>query len=358
MSQSYRMPAEWEKHEGTWLQWPHMLTHGTYHYQLRLEGIWLQIVQGLYGHENIHIVACDEAHRDHIEAQLKYFGMGGSGVDFHIIPTNDVWARDTGAIFVHDQVGKPAAIDWKFNGWGNRFEHDLDEKVAGIMGGITDVPILTPSLVLEGGSVEINGNKTFMGTRSSILNDNRNPNVGQDEVEKLFRKYFGVDHFIWLSGVGNEDSEKLGGVTDTHIDGTARFTNENTVVHSIAEDENDSRYSVYSNIREELKKSSLSTGKKLDLIELPIPRNGVHQVTPVKWSKTTVTPASYCNFYVANGVVLVPLFGNVNDERARKILSEQFPQREIIGINVVNLIENGGALHCVTQQQPLWEYSL
>ena len=156
-----------------------------------------------------------------------------------------------------------------------------------------------------------------------------------------------------MTGAGNEAADRLGGVTDTHIDGTARFTSESTVLYSWAEDESDPRYALYAKCYKELQEVVLSTGKRLDLVALPTPKDGVHTITPLRWHKTTVTPASYCNFYIANGVVLVPSFGNVNDAKAKEIIGEQFPDREVIGINVLNLIELGGAIHCVTQQQPM-----
>jgi agmatine deiminase len=350
IKQNYQMPAEWGRHAGTWLNWPHQNTLKGY--QIRLESIWLQIVQELQEHEHVHIVAYDEGHRDHINAQLSYFGIGLEGISFYIIPTNDVWARDCGAVFVRDVNNRLAVTDWPFNGWGNRFQHELDAREAAAIGESLDFNILTPPLVLEGGSIEVNGYGTFMGTRSSIMNTNRNPGRTQTEIEHILSKYLGVNHFIWLTGVGNEAADNLGGVTDTHVDGTARFTNESTVLYSWAEDKSDPRYSLYLNCFKELQAAILPSGKPLDLIALPIPKDGVHQVTPVSWRKTNVTPASYCNYYVANGVVLVPVFGNVNDARAKSIIADQFPDREVIGINVLNLIEYGGAVHCVTQQQP------
>ncbi|MBT7073616.1 MAG: agmatine deiminase family protein [Anaerolineae bacterium] len=347
----YQMPAEWEPHEGTWIFWPHKHTQPGH--ELRLEGIWLHIAQALQGRENLHIVAYDEAHRDHIMMQLNYFGIALTGVSFYTMPTNDVWARDTGPIFVYDEEKNLVLTDWVFNGWGKRFKYGLDDQVAKSIGKTLDLPTHRLSMVLEGGSVEINGAGTFMGTRSSIMNTNRNPAWPQEKVEKILSEYLGVSHFIWLTGAGNEAADKLGGVTDTHIDGTARFTSESIVLYSWAEDESDPRHAVYANCYEELQEVVLPTGKKLDLVALPIPKNGVHNMTSLKWLKTTVTPASYCNFYIANDVVLVPSFGNVNDAQAKEIIGEQFPNREVIGINVLNLIELGGALHCVTQQQPM-----
>jgi len=273
IEKKYQMPAEWEPHEGTWLFWPHKHTQPGH--ELRLEGIWLQISQALVGRENLHIVAYDEAHRDHIEKQLTYFGIGLTDVSFYIMPTNDVWARDTGPIFVYDEDKNLVLTDWAFNGWGNRFKYNLDTQIAKSIGNALDLPVHSLPMVLEGGSVEVNGAGTFMGTRSSIMNTNRNPGWSQEKVEEILSDYLGVNYFIWLTGAGNEAADRLGGVTDTHIDGTARFTSESTVLYSWAEDESDPRYALYAKCYKELQEVVLSTGKRLDLVALPTPKDGV-----------------------------------------------------------------------------------
>src|SRR5574341_1540458 len=217
----------------------------------------------------------------------------------------------------------------------------------------TSVPILNPPLVLEGGAVEVNGSGTFLATRSSIINPNRNPGKNQEEIEAVISEFLGVTHYIWLTGAGAEEIDKWGGVTDSHIDGCARFTGETTVLCSWTDDESDPRYPMLTRLNAELQAATTEAGKRLTLIPLPLPRHGVYQVSRGgDWRKSKLTVGVYCNYYVANQVVMVPVFGNVNGERAKDIISEQFPGREVVGIDAVRLVEDGGAIHCVTQQQP------
>ena len=347
----YHMPAEWEKHEGTWLQWPHNKEYQGH--QLQYERMWLMMVDVLRRHENVHIIAVDERHREHIEYQLGYFKIGLENVDLCIIPNNDVWVRDNGPIYVVDERGELAATNWQFNGWGNRFPHELNDRVPAAIAALTSVPLLNPPLVLEGGAVEVNGSGTLLATRSSIINPNRNPSKSQEEIEAMLRQFLGVTHFIWLTGAGGKEIDKWGGVTDSHIDGSARFTDETTVLYNWTDDSSDPRYPMFAQLKHELEEAMTEAGECLTLIPLPVPRNGVYQISENKaWRKAKLTVGTYCNYYVANEVILVPVFGNVNDERAKAIIAEQFPDRKVIGIDAVGLVEEGGAIHCVTQQQP------
>jgi len=347
----YTMPAEWEPHEGTWLQWPHrQLEPG---YDMKQEHTWLQMVAALFEHEMVHVIVRDERQRDHVAYQLDYFGIGCDNVDLHIIPTNDVWARDNGPIFVVNDRSELAITDWTFNGWGERFEHELDNQVPAIIGASLELEVHKPPLVLEGGAVEVNGRGTFMATRSSILDVYRNPGKSQFDVERILSQYLGVDHFIWLTGAGRGECEKWGDTTDSHIDIVARFTNESTVLYNWTEDESDPRCTMFAEHLEELKTATTENGKALTLIPLPVPKDGVFQVASSSlWRSSKFTDAAYSNYLVANGVILVPVFGNVCDEDAKSIIKEQFPDREIIAIDAVSLTEDGGAIHCVTQQQP------
>jgi agmatine deiminase len=351
------MPAEWEPHEGTWLQWPH--DDQWLGYQLKLEKTWLEMTAALHEHEHVHIIVPDARHREHVEQQCHFFGISLKEIDFHIIPTNDVWVRDNGPIFVTDEGGNLAITNWEFNAWGERYKHDKDNLVPSRMAEELSLPVFSPPLVLEGGAVEVNGRGTFLATRSSIINNNRNPGKNQEEIEEIISQHLGVKHFIWLTGANTEDLN-IGWAddTDTHIDTVARFTNESTVLYDWTDDETDPRYGMLKKVEEELKGATTESGKPLTLVSLPIPRNGVYSTSHVGpggglGSSTPVnTDASYGNYLVANSIVLVPIFGNVNDARALRIIGEQFPGREAIGISCVALIENGGGIHCVTQQQP------
>jgi agmatine deiminase len=346
----FYMPAEWAPHEGTWLQWPQdKLYRG---YELKLEKIWLSMVDALHQHENVHLIVADEPQRDHIVHQLQYHAIGLENVDFHIMPTDDVWARDNGPIFVVSENGDVAITDWRFNGWGGRFPSELDDQIPAIIGERLSMQVFKAPMVLEAGAVEVNGKGTFLATRTSIVDPYRNPDLSQSQIENILRQYLGVTHFIWLMGAGRGECDQWGDETDSHIDIVARFTNENTVLYNRSEDVNDPRHAMLTRSYRELKAATTESGRPLELVPLPIPE--VHQTSSMaKWRKSTLADAAYSNYLIANGVVLVPVYGHVNDERAMKIIVEQFPDREVVGIEVVALIEHGGAIGCVTQPQPL-----
>lgn len=346
----FYMPAEWEPHEGTWLQWPQdKLYHG---YELKLERIWLNMVEALHDHENVHLIVSGERQRDHVADQLVYHNIGLNNVDFYIIPTNDVWARDNGPIFVANDEGEVAITDWIFNGWGDRFPCDLDDKVPSLIGEQLDIPVFKAPMVLEAGAVEVNGKGTFLATRTSIIDSYRNPEMSQEEIEKILSKYLGVNHFIWLTGAGRGVCEQWGDETDSHIDIVARFSDESTVLYNWTNNVSDPRHKMLAKSYEELKVATTESGKPLTLVPLPLPE--VHQTsTMTDWRKSTLADAAYSNYLVANNVVLVPVYGHVNDERGLKIIAEHFPGRDVIGIEVVALVEHGGAIGCVTQPQPM-----
>lgn len=345
----FYMPAEWEPHEGTWLQWPQDKVYKGN--ELKLERIWLNIIEALHEHEIVHIIVSGEMQRDHIGNQLEYHRIGLKNIDFQIIPTNDVWARDNGPIFVINNEGDTVITDWTFNGWGDRFPSALDDKVPGHVGENKNIPVFKVPMVLEGGAVEINGKGTFLATRSSIIDSYRNLGMSQEQIEKELSRYLGVKHFIWLTGAGRGECDQWGDETDSHIDIVARFTNENTVLYNWTSDLSDPRYKMLAKSLEELQAATDQSGKPLILVPLPLPE--VHQTsTMTDWHKSTLTDAAYSNYLIANNVVLVPVYGHRNDQTALSIIREQFPDRDVVGIEVVALIEHGGAIGCVTQPQP------
>lgn len=347
--EGYFMPAEWEPHEGTWLQWPQNKIYSRY--ELKLEGIWLNMVDALNDHESVHLVVADERQQEHVSQQLQYHGIGLQNVDFHTIKTDDVWVRDNGPIFVINDKGQVAITDWVFNGWGDRFDYQLDNQVPASIAEQLDLPIFEVPMVLEAGAVEVNGKGTFHVTRSSIIDLYRNPGMSQEEIEETLGYYLGVDHFIWLTGAGRGECDLWGDETDCHIDIVARFTDETTLLYNWTEDTSDPRHDMCALSYAAMQHSTTESGKSLSLVPLPLPE--VHQTTTMtKWRKNTFTDAAYSNYLVANNVVLVPVYGHKNDDRALKIIGEHFPGREIISIEVVGLIEHGGAVGCVTQPQP------
>jgi agmatine deiminase len=347
----YTMPAEWEPHEGTWLQWPgNKVGPG---YEMKQEHSWLKMVAALVQQETAHIITNDERQQDHVAYQLDYFGIGPKGIDLHIIPTDDLWARDNGPIFVINDQNDLAITNWTFHGWGDRFDYELDNQVPALIGDKLGIPVLDVPLVLEGGAVEVNGRSTFMATRSSIMDPYRNPGKSQTEIETILNQYLGVSHFICLTGAGRGECEKWGDTTDSHIDIVARFTNESTVLYNWTDDDSDPRYPMFSEHLKELQAATTESGQPFTLVPLPVPKDGVYQVMNNKqWRQSRYTDAAYSNYLVTNGVVLVPVFGNVYDEWSKAIIGEQFPDREVVAIDAVSLTEDGGAIHCVTQQQP------
>jgi agmatine deiminase len=242
-----------------------------------------------------------------------------------------------------------AATDWNFNGWGERYPFDKDRKVAAGIADLLSVRVFTAPITLEGGGIEVNGNGTFLATRSSIVNPNRNPGVSQEEIEEALKQYLCVEHFIWLSGgVGVGD-------TDMHIDGAARFVDETTVLYSWTDDASHPRYPHFKQHLDELERAVTQSGKPLTLVPVPVTEARIYAAS----SASTVAPFKsmpslglYANYYVANKVVLVPVYGDANDARAKAIIAEHFCGRKVIGILAHRLAELGGMIHCVTQQQP------
>ncbi|MFC1996390.1 agmatine/peptidylarginine deiminase [Chloroflexota bacterium] len=353
-SLDYHMPAEWEPHEGTWLIWPHNDTHeGS---QLQMEHLWLEMTMALYEHETVHIIVPDERRTDHLYHQLTYYGLDDNNLDVQVIPNDDVWVRDCGPIFLVNNQGELSVTTWNFNGWGERYPYHQDRLVASSVAGKLTVPQFKAPITLEGGAIEVNGKGTLIATRSSIINLNRNPNESQDEIEKTIKDYLGIQHIIWLTGASREFCDLVGSDTDLHVDGYARFTDESTVLYSWSDDTANAFYPVLQQHLDELRNARTESGKPLTLVRLPKPVNEMYStLDPSRRPpfEQQLSLGTYANFYIANNVVLVPVYGDVNDANAKSILAEHFPNREIIGIPAWVTAERGGMMHCVTQQQPL-----
>jgi len=357
----YRMPAEWAPHAAVWLQWPDEAMRDYPGYAVKLESTWLEMTRVMHEHVKVRIVVGGELQRDRLQAQFRHFGFDASNIELIVIPHDDVWARDNGPIFVLDSAGQLAVTSWHFNGWGGRSPSARDTRVAATVASLLDLPLVTAPFTAEGGAMEVDGNGTFMATRSSILNANRNPGLEAVEAEKVFRELLGAEHFIWLSGAPPEVCEKLGDCTDYHIDIAARFTPDGAILYCESADQSDARHPYLSRHRAELDGAVDAQGKPFDLIALPTPKVystgiasiGIQNMSGASKNPGRLTDASYTNYLVTNGLVVVPVYGCAEDERAKAILSEHFPGRRVVGIPTVSLTEEGGAIHCVTQQQPL-----
>jgi agmatine deiminase len=251
----------------------------------------------------------------------------------------DVWFRDYGPTFLVNQKRELAMVHWIFNSWGNKYQDLLkDCQIPEIINQKMHLRCFEPGIVLEGGSIEVNGKGTVLTTEQCLLNKNRNPHLDKQQIETLLKEYLGIKHLIWLkNGIIGDD-------TDGHIDDLARFVNQSTVVCGYEEDKNDENHAILKENYEILRQSLDQDGKKLNVIKLPMP--GVVS-TPEKR-----LPASYANFYIGNKTVLVPVFGHKNDKVALSIIQEQFPERKVAGVNCVDLVHGLGTIHCITQQQP------
>ena len=342
-SLGYTMPAEWETHDATWLAWPHDPL--TFPDRIKkVEETYLHMIEAIHKHENINLFVTDLNMKSRVAKLLEQKGVNLQKINFYVWDYADVWFRDYGPIFVINKEKKQIAfVHWIFNAWGGKYK-DLvkDSQIPYIISNRLQLNNFRPGIVLEGGSVDINGEGTALTTEQCLLNSNRNPNLSKPEIEKLLIDYYGINHVIWLkSGVAGDD-------TDGHIDNLARFVNPRTVLCAYEENESDENHSILKNNYEILLKSTDQDGKKLEVIKMPMPPA---ILANARDSKTRL-PASYLNFYVANKVVLVPTFKHKNDRVAMKIIQDRFPGRKVIGIDCRALIFGMGAIHCVMQQQP------
>lgn len=348
----YIMPTEDDLHEGTWLQWPHHHEYGVT-YRNRLDATWVAMTQALVPGEKVHIIAYNATEQTRITNLLNAAGVSLTNVDFKLLQTNDVWVRDNGPIFVRDTSETLQIEDWGFNGWGGKYGYTLCNPIPSSVAGSIGMPIinLNTTMTLEGGAVELDGNGVLLATRSSILSQSpantvRNPGMTQAQAEVILAQYLGVSKFIWLNGVtGNDD------ITDMHIDGFAKFLNDSTLVTM---NNTDLTYWLVppADITTLYNASNINN-QPYNLVYLPLTANDV--VTTYGYDLGY--KGSYVNYYVANTVVLVPNYNDPNDAIANNTIQGLYPERTVIGIDVRNLYENGGMVHCVTQQQPACIFS-
>jgi len=335
---SYRMPAEWEPHEATWLSWPHNPETWPGRFD-PVPAVFAEIVASLCDGEEVRILAGDGALEASARRVLAERGVDERTVRFLRIPTNDCWARDHGPIFVFDDDDRLVITDWIFNSWGGKYgPWDLDDVVPTRIGKELDTPVRRLDVVLEGGSIDPNGRGTFLTTTSCLLNPNRNPRLDRTAIERLLEENLGATNVLWLGeGIVGDD-------TDGHIDDLTRFVAPSTVVTVIEHDSADPNYKpLLENLRA-LHGMRDENGKALEIATLPMP-GGVYL-------DEQRLPASYANFYIGNRAVLVPVFGDPRDDEACETLARLFPDRRIVPIHCTDLVWGLGAIHCVTQQQP------
>ena len=335
------MPEETEQHEGTWLQWPHHYTYGV-QYRNELDPTWLSMTNALIGGEKVHIVAYDNMEKNRIIGLLNNASIPLTNIDFLIHQNDDVWVRDNGPIFVYDNNNNLAITDWGFNGWGNDATYAKDDVIPqGISTDINVPRIDLSAMVLEGGAIEIDGNGTIMATRSSVTHSSRNPGLTEAQIENYMTTYLGITNFIWLDGVYGLD------ITDMHIDGFVKFANDSTIVTMNSTDL--TSWSITPAEQNIINTATDVNNDPYNIVIIPLTQNNV--ITT--YSNNLGYKGSYCNYYIGNNAVLVPIYNDPNDAVALNIIQGIYPNRTVVGIDVRDLYASGGMVHCVTQQQPI-----
>lgn len=348
-AQTYTMPHENEEHEGTWLQWPHQYEYGS-GYRNSLDATWVAMTEALVAGEKVHIVAYNNTEKNRIINLLTAASISLSNVDFYIFQTNDVWIRDNGPIFVRDNVGDLRIEDWGFNGWGGKYDYQKCDPIPTSIATALNIPAIDLNSIMtnEGGAVEIDGHGVIMACKSSIIsqaptNSIRNLGMNEIEAEAIFMQYLGATKLIWLDGKVGDAND----VTDFHIDGFVKFVDDSILVTM----NNDDLIEWGTTVADisALYNASNVNDITYTKVYLPLTQDNVVTTSSVNLGYK----GSYVNYYVANGVVLVPNYNDPSDAVANVIIQNLYPERSVIGIDCRNLYENGGMVHCVTQQQPL-----
>lgn len=331
----YRMPAEWEPHAGTWLSWPHNRNSWPGKFE-PIPGIWKRLVETLAHHEQVHVLAG----KGPVYDEAMHMVGSHPKVTLHDVPTNDAWCRDHGPTFLVGPKGKEAAlVDWGYNAWGGKYPpFDQDDLVPSRVANILGRARFQPGIVLEGGAIDGNGLGAMLTTEECLLNPNRNPHLSREDMERLLKDYLGVSHIVWLGrGIVGDD-------TDGHIDELARFVGPRTIVAALEDQFADPNYEPLQDNFRRLLEATDQQGRKFQVIPLPMPEPIFHEDQRL--------PASYCNFYIANDLVIVPQFEDASDGVAMGVLKECFPDREVLGLPARDLAWGLGAYHCITQQEP------
>ena len=347
------MPAEWAPHAATWIAWPHNPEDWPGKFQ-PIPWVYAEIVRHLSRVEDVHILVNDLAAERRATSILKRSGANLARTHFHHWPTDRVWLRDSGPIFVKNAKGERAATNWKFNAWAKYDNWHLDDQIPHQVAKLYNLPEIKPELdlgkkkphrlVLEGGSIDVNGAGILLTTEECLLSEvqQRNPGVTREQLEQAFHDYLGIDQTIWLNrGCAGDD-------THGHVDDITRFVAENTILTTVEPNTADENHLPLAENLDRLRSARNRTGKGQDK---PFEIVELHMPAPVIFEGQRL-PASYANFYIANGLVLVPTFNDPNDRHALNIIASCFPTREVVGIHAVDLVWGLGTLHCLSQQEP------
>jgi agmatine deiminase len=342
----YYMPGEWTRHEATWLTYP----KNPDSWPGKIETIYPSyhlFVKTLAENERVHINVDDEQMLHHVKLQLEAIDTNMQNISLHIIPSNDAWCRDHGPAFLlnRNDAKQRAIVNWNHNAWGGKYPYELDTEIPlRIFDYLESTQVqpsfelFSPGIVMEGGSIEVNGCGDLLTTTSCLLNPNRNPHLNQDQIENYLRDYYGVENVIWLGdGISGDD-------TDGHVDDLTRFVSPDTILTVVEHDTWDENYEPLKKNLDMLHRCRLANGKQPNIIEMPMP--------DVVFYDNQRLPASYANFYIANDKVIFPTYRCLADNEAAYLLEACFPDREIIGIDSTDIIWGLGSFHCLSQQMP------
>ena len=331
------MPPEWHPHECCWMQWPTEtfpsdVTPSWSHFDLDKGRIaWANVANTISQFETLKMIV-------HPNDRESAINLLNNNVEILELPINDAWCRDTGAIFLLNDKNELGGVDSDFNCWGYKENFELDDKVAKFMIEKTNSKYFKNNMVLEGGSINVNGKGTMITTEQCLLNKNRNPELSKEQIEKNLNDYFGVSKIIWLKHGTDEG-------TDGHVDNVACFSNSNTILTMTCTDKSDSYYDLLTENLEILRSSTDQDGNPINIIEL--------EMSKKRLIPNDDEPSSYINFYISNNAIILPIFGDEPaDENAKKILNSQFQNRQIVCLDGRDILLGGGNIHCITQQQP------
>lgn len=336
------MPAEWERQEAVWLAWPHNKEDWPERFG-PIPWVYGEIIRYLAQVERVRLVVKNARQREEATGILERHGVNLDKIDFILAATDRVWLRDCGPIFVADGKRK-VMLDWRFNAWAKYDNWKRDDKIPAYAEEFLKLPRIQPQhkgrrVVLEGGAIDVNGKGTLLTTEECLLSkiQCRNPGFTREDYEQVFARYLGIEQVVWLKdGIKGDD-------THGHVDDLARFVNATTVVMVVEKDKTDDNYAPLRENLKRLKKARDQNGKPLTVAELPVPK-------PLFFEGQRL-PASYANFLIANGLVLVPTFNDANDRAALNILAELFPKHDVIGIHCGDFIWGLGTIHCASQQE-------
>ncbi len=339
--QNYYLPPEWAPQSGVMLTWPHADSDWAPLLQ-EVEQVFVNIAKNIAPYEKVLITCFDQAHCEHISQLLQNAHVSLSALQLHIAPSDDTWVRDHGPITVLAQ-NQPLLLNFKFNAWGGKYSANRDDQITTLLHqqkAFAATPIETINLILEGGSIETDGQGTLLTTTRCLLADTRNKNITRDELLKTLQPLFGIQRILWL-----ENGYLAGDDTDSHIDTLARFTDAHTICYVQCDDPNDTHYPALKTMEQELKAFKDFQGNPYQLVPLPWPKS-------INNKEGKRLPATYANFLIINNAVLVPVYNDQVDEKALQQIQRCFADRKIIGIRCETLIEQFGSLHCVTMQLP------